>query len=45
MIIDPWGTVLATVPDREGFATAELDFAEQDRIRERLPALQHRRLS
>lgn len=44
LIIDPWGTVLATVPDGEGFAVAELDFARQDEIRRRLPALKHRRL-
>jgi nitrilase len=44
MIVDPWGTVLATVPDGEGIAVAELDFARLEEIRERLPALRHRRL-
>ncbi len=44
MILDPWGVILATLPDREGYAVAELDLEEQDRIRERLPALSHRRL-
>jgi nitrilase len=44
MVIDPWGTVLCTVPDGEGFALAELDFARQDEVRRRLPALRHRRL-
>jgi nitrilase len=44
MVIDPWGTVLCTVPDGEGFALATLDFARQDEIRRRLPALRHRRL-
>jgi deaminated glutathione amidase len=43
LIADPWGTVLATAPDEEGYALAELDSARQDAIRERLPALQHRR--
>ena len=43
MVVDPWGTVLATVPDDEGYALAELDFARQDAIRARLPALAHRR--
>lgn len=43
MIVDPWGTVLATAPDDEGFVIAELDFARQDAIRARLPALSHRR--
>ena len=43
MIVDPWGTVLATVPDGEGFVAAELDLAAQDRIRESLPSLANRR--
>ena len=43
MVVDPWGTVLATAPDDEGCALAELDFARQDAIRARLPALIHRR--
>jgi len=43
LIADPWGTVLATAPDGEGYALAELDFARQDAIRARLPALRHRR--
>lgn len=43
LIADPWGTVLATAPDQEGYALAELDFARQDDIRARLPALAHRR--
>lgn len=45
MVVDPWGTVLATAPDDEGYALAELDFARQDAIRTRLPALAHRRPS
>jgi predicted amidohydrolase len=43
LIADPWGTVLATAPDEEGYALAELDFARQDAIRARLPSLRHRR--
>jgi predicted amidohydrolase len=43
-IIDPWGTVLAQMPDRPGAIVAELDFAAQDEIRRRLPALQHLKL-
>jgi deaminated glutathione amidase len=43
LIADPWGTVLATAPDDEGYALAELDFTRQDAIRARLPALAHRR--
>ena len=44
MIVDPWGTVLATVPDGEGFAVAELDFERLERLRRELPALLNRRL-
>ena len=43
MIVDPWGVVLAQVPDAEGFAVAELDLAALQRVRERMPALAHRR--
>jgi predicted amidohydrolase len=42
-IVDPWGVVLATVPDGEGFAAAELDLAAQERVRESLPSLANRR--
>jgi deaminated glutathione amidase len=43
-IVDPWGTILAEVGDKEGVAVAELDFAYQDKLRRELPALGHRRL-
>jgi nitrilase len=43
MIIDPWGTVLATAPDGEGLITAEIDFDHLRQIRSRLPSLNHRR--
>jgi len=42
LIVDPWGAVLAVAPDGEGFVAAELDFAEQDRVRESLPSLANR---
>jgi deaminated glutathione amidase len=42
MIVDPWGVVLATAPDGEGFIAADLDFAAQDRVRESLPSLANR---
>lgn len=42
MIVDPWGVVLATVPDGEGFVSADLDLAAQDRVRESLPSLANR---
>ena len=44
MIVDPWGTVVAQVPDGEGFALAELDFDRLERLRRELPALRHARL-
>jgi predicted amidohydrolase len=44
MIVDPWGTVVAQVPDGEGFALAELDFERLERLRRELPALRHARL-
>jgi predicted amidohydrolase len=43
MIVDPWGVVLAQAPDRECYIIADLDFAEQDRIRAQLPSLANRR--
>src|SRR5579875_1117522 len=42
-IIDPWGLVLATAPDGECAIVAELDFGRLADVRERLPALTHRR--
>ncbi|MGN6556623.1 MAG: carbon-nitrogen hydrolase family protein [Solirubrobacterales bacterium] len=42
MIVDPWGVVLATAPDGEGFVAADLDFAAQDQVRESLPSLANR---
>lgn len=45
MIIDPWGRVLAQVNEGEGFACADLDLDEQQRVRQSLPALRHRRIS
>ena len=42
MIVDPWGVVLGTAPDGEGFVVADLDFAAQDRVRESLPSLANR---
>ena len=45
MIVDPWGQVVARVPDGEGIAIAELDLERQDRMRRELPVLDHARLS
>jgi predicted amidohydrolase len=43
MIVDPWGIVLAQVPDREGYAIAELDLEYQREICAKLPSLANRR--
>jgi predicted amidohydrolase len=45
MIIDPWGTILAELPDGPGIITAEIDLLHLTKVRAELPALQHRRLS
>jgi deaminated glutathione amidase len=42
-ILDPWGTVLAECQGEVGFVVAELDLAEQRRIRESVPSLANRR--
>jgi deaminated glutathione amidase len=44
MIVDPWGAVVAQVPEGEGIAVAGLDFARLERLRRELPALSHARL-
>jgi predicted amidohydrolase len=43
MIVDPWGTVLAMCPDRDGYALAALDLDYLDRFRAEFPALANRR--
>lgn len=44
MIIDPWGRVLAELPDGPGVISAEIDLAFLTRIRAELPVLAHRKL-
>ena len=44
LVVDPWGLVLAQAADRPGVITADCDLAELAAIRQRLPALEHRRL-
>jgi predicted amidohydrolase len=41
LILDPWGTVLASCPDGEGWAAATLDFERQASMRRSFPALDH----
>ncbi|MGI8633194.1 MAG: carbon-nitrogen hydrolase family protein [Solirubrobacterales bacterium] len=44
MIVDPWGTVLATAPDvAETVVVADLDFCRMAELRERFPSLANRR--
>jgi predicted amidohydrolase len=43
MIVDPWGVVLAQATDRETAIVAALDLDRVDEVRERIPALVHRR--
>jgi len=41
MIVDPWGTILAEIPEGEGVALAELDLDRQDKIRKAMPVREH----
>jgi len=43
-IIDPWGTVLASLEDDTGVAVAEIDLRTIDQLRKRMPVQQHRML-
>jgi predicted amidohydrolase len=45
MVIDPWGTVLATAADGAGIAVADCDLSQLARIRRELPSLANRRPS
>ncbi|TSE19420.1 2-oxoglutaramate amidase [Tepidimonas alkaliphilus] len=44
MVVDPWGEVLAQQSRGPGVVVAELSRARLQEVRQRLPALQHRRL-
>ncbi len=44
MIVDPWGKVIAELPDGPGVITAEIDLDYLAQVRAELPALKHRRL-
>ena len=45
MIIDPWGEIVAVLPDGPGFVTGEVDLDYLSQVRRELPCLTHRRLS
>ena len=44
MVIDPWGQVLAVLPEGEGVVLADVDAQRLAAVRQQLPALAHRRL-
>ncbi len=44
LVVDPWGAVIAECGDHEGFALARVDLGYQDKVRNTLPFLTHRRL-
>jgi nitrilase len=44
LIVDPWGEILAELPEGPGVVCADLDLAQQRRIRATFPALRHHRL-
>ena len=43
LIIGPWGELIAEAPDGPGFITANIDLAEAEAARARIPALRHAR--
>ena len=43
LIVDPWGEVLAVLPEGEGVVMADIDTNRLADVRQRLPALTHRR--
>ncbi len=44
MLIDPWGQILANLPQGQGFITGMLSKDKLKEVRSKLPALKHRRL-
>ena len=44
MVVDPWGEVLAVLPEGEGVVAADVDAKRLAQVRQQLPALMHRRL-
>lgn len=43
MIVDPWGTVVATAPDTEGVVTATIDLDFANEVKNRYPLMDQRR--
>ncbi|OYY58454.1 MAG: acyltransferase [Polynucleobacter sp. 24-46-87] len=44
MLIDPWGVILANLPEGEGFISGTLSKDKLKEVRSKLPALKHRKL-
>jgi deaminated glutathione amidase len=44
MLIDPWGDIKAVLPEGEGVMVGDIESEQLHRMRESLPALQHRKL-
>lgn len=44
MLVNPWGEVVSVLPTGEGVVVGRVDPAETERVRLKLPALQHQRL-
>jgi deaminated glutathione amidase len=44
MLINPWGEIVDVLPEGEGVVVGEIDIENLTEIRERLPALKHRRI-
>lgn len=43
MVVDPWGTIVATASDDEGIVTAHIDLGFIDEVKRRYPLMQQRR--
>ncbi len=44
MIVDPWGTILASVNKGVGVAVAAIDLEKQHKLRKMFPVLEHRKI-
>jgi len=44
MLIDPWGEVLAVLPEHEGIVSGTIEPSRLQEVRQSLPALSHRKL-
>ncbi|MBN8845700.1 MAG: carbon-nitrogen hydrolase family protein [Sphingomonadales bacterium] len=44
MIVDPWGQIVAEIEDGDGYALAEINPAEVERVRREIPSLDNRQL-